>query len=171
MKTRNGRIVFYRGSVKGKTPVVLACCINVGNAGCWLWGGRTNRKGYGVFMHNRKIMSAARVSYEQNVGAIPEGMHVLHTCDTPACCRPDHLLLGTNIDNIADKMAKGRHRSPKGEDHGSVKMTEEKVKAIREANRRGVTVASLSRMYQLSDSSVRDIVKERTWRHLILGKE
>lgn len=81
--------------------------------GCYLWTGGTQSKGYGVFNNprgHRGVGLAHRLSYEHHVGLIPEGMHVLHRCDTPACVNPEHLFLGTNLDNIHDRMLKGRGR-------------------------------------------------------------
>ena len=82
------------------------------NTGCWLWIGASDDrpgKGYGfIRFRGRKNWSAHRVSYTLFRGEIPEGMHVCHSCDTPACVNPDHLWLGTNQDNQLDKSIKGR---------------------------------------------------------------
>lgn len=51
---------------------------------------------------------AHRASFEAFVGAIPPWQRVLHCCDQPSCVNPDHLFLGTQLDNIADMCAKGR---------------------------------------------------------------
>lgn len=77
---------------------------------CWLWTAHVaGSNGYGQFAitHIRMTM-AHRFSYELHYGAIPDGLKVLHSCDTPRCVRPDHLFLGTNADNTADMFAKGR---------------------------------------------------------------
>lgn len=79
--------------------------------GCWEWSGYRNERGYGftrVGGRGSRGVLAHRLSYMVNVGEIPDGLHVLHRCDNPACVRPDHLFLGTNLDNIRDRMAKGR---------------------------------------------------------------
>lgn len=44
-------------------------------------------------------------------GPIPPGMGVLHRCDNQPCCNPSHLFIGTQADNVADMVAKGRHRN------------------------------------------------------------
>lgn len=77
---------------------------------CWLWQGpKLVSGGYGVLQLGRRYKQRAhRVSYELHTGIIPAGMHVCHSCDTPACVNPNHLWLGTNRQNQADKMQKGR---------------------------------------------------------------
>jgi hypothetical protein len=81
--------------------------------GCWLWlGHRRPPPGpYGTIRGDGrgKPLYAHRVAWELHYGAIPDGKHVLHHCDTPPCVRPDHLFLGTQADNDRDMTAKGRN--------------------------------------------------------------
>jgi HNH endonuclease len=78
-------------------------------ATCWLWTGYIDNKGYGkMWRRPQKAAIASRVSWELHNGPIPEGMNVLHRCDNPACVRPEHLFLGTIMDNNRDRYAKGR---------------------------------------------------------------
>ena len=78
------------------------------NSGCWLWLGSLNRpNGYGMFgQYPRR--GAHRVAFGLYKHPIPKGAHVLHRCDMPCCVNPDHLFLGSVLDNAADKIAKGR---------------------------------------------------------------
>ena len=79
---------------------------------CWEWTGAQFANGYGAFQVNGKTVRAHRFAWELAHGPIPEGIRVLHHCDNRLCCRPDHLFLGTDADNAADKIAKGRDRRP-----------------------------------------------------------
>lgn len=79
-------------------------------SGCWLFAGATDDKGYGLVSSRRGSapLKAHRVSYEYHHGPIPRGLLVCHKCDTPACVNPEHLFLGTQLDNMRDCSAKGR---------------------------------------------------------------
>lgn len=78
--------------------------------GCWNWTAGKDKDGYGRFAvpGRGSYLRAHRFSFELYVGAVPEGMLVLHRCDNPSCVRPDHLFLGVYQDNADDMVAKGR---------------------------------------------------------------
>lgn len=82
-------------------------------ATCWIWkAGKRGNNGYGGFrVNSTSIRLAHNVSYELYVGEIPKGMKVLHKCDNPLCVNPNHLFLGTQLDNIKDRDMKGRQRN------------------------------------------------------------
>jgi hypothetical protein len=134
--------------------------------GCWMWMGARRRKGYGVITDPRstKQRIASRVSYTLTYGEIPSGLCVCHVCDNPTCVRPDHLFLGTNADNIADKVAK--QRQTRGEKHRNTHLTDCQIKEIRLACESGERQASVGRRFGISQSTVSSIFLRTTWRHV-----
>ena len=80
--------------------------------GCWWWLGTPCSVGYGRFTAWGKFDRPHRVAWMLYRGAIPPGLYVLHRCDNRACVNPDHLFLGTHLDNIRDMLAKGRGSKP-----------------------------------------------------------
>lgn len=82
---------------------------------CWLWTGQTNNHGYGRFEfwadNTRRRVLAHRMARALVGRPISSGVKGRHTCDTPACVRPDHILEGTQGDNIRDAIARGRLRT------------------------------------------------------------
>ena len=158
----------------GKFHIVDECS-------CWVWHAAKHRFGYGMFAFpNRKTVSTAhRVSWLLFMGEIPDGMHVLHKCDVPACVNPDHLFLGSHQENMTDKAEKGR--APSGENHwsrrapdnvargersGHARLTEEDVASIRAGCSSGVTQKEMSRKYSIDPSHVSDIVNRKRWAHV-----
>lgn len=73
---------------------------------CILHQGRFNKDGYGIIGHNN--VRAHRLAWAAKYGAIPKGMYVCHSCDVRACVNVEHLFLGSNQENIDDKVRKGR---------------------------------------------------------------
>lgn len=122
-----------------------------GPTDCWYWIGNRIRSGYGMFKDGGKNKVAHRVSWELHRGLIPAGMDVLHKCDVRCCVNPDHLFLGTALDNARDMIAKGRHRfvgPPRGEKNPRTKLSDAQVdemRAVREE--RGLSYKALAAMF------------------------
>ena len=113
--------------------------------GCWIWQASLNALGYGRFGLDGKVVGAHRVAYMLAVGPIPDGLMVLHHCDTPACVRPDHLYVGTHDDNMRDKADRKRVVVRTGPSHSNSKLSTAQVREIRERAASGEPVAHIAR--------------------------
>lgn len=140
---------------------------------CWLWTGSMSSKGYGRISAERRHVTASRVAYSLEYGAFDERLHVLHRCDNPSCVRPDHLFLGTQVDNMADMNSKNRHgRSGagenvrKGKSHPFAKIDESCAKQIRERHKSGITMKELASSFGLNVPSIWRIIHRKTWKHV-----
>jgi predicted XRE-type DNA-binding protein len=128
---------------------------------CWEWTGCKLNNGYGQFRLNNRRLPAHRVSYTLTKGEIPEGLMVRHTCDNRLCCNPDHLILGTHADNMADMTE--RKRQAKGEDNGKSKLTDKQVMEIYNSPLKQVEIAKL---YNITQTAVSKIKCKKIWKHI-----
>lgn len=124
------------------------------NSGCLLWLGGTRRDGYGILDWNGKKTGTHRLAWENRYGPIPPKMVVCHKCDVPACINTDHLFLGTQAENIADRDAKGRGRQPAGEAHGRTRLSTAAVESIRASR---LSSTALAKIHGVSDRHIRSI--------------
>lgn len=116
--------------------------------GCWYWAAAwTAKTGYGKFTICGDDVDSHRASYIIHKGKIPKGMVIMHTCDNKLCVNPDHLVMGTQADNIRDAVSKGRN--PKGSSSGLSKVTEVQVMAMRDAYRAGHSVKNIANYFKL----------------------
>lgn len=134
-------------------------------SGCWLWTGYTDKKmGYGMIWNAGTMVLAHRASYEIYIGKIDGGLHVLHRCDVPCCVNPNHLFLGTNIDNVNDKVKKGRSASLKGEKHPGRVLTEKDVLSIRSDTES--SHYEIAKIFGVDRSTVGYIKSKKLWSHV-----
>ena len=112
-------------------------------------------------------ITAHRLAYILAYGSIPDGLWVLHTCDNPRCCRPDHLFLGTQLDNMRDMQVKGRGRYARGEKQGHSKLTTVQVVEIRRRySLGGTSQQQLATEYGVSRAAVWEVIHGTTWAHI-----
>jgi len=131
---------------------------------CKEWQDARDRHGYGARRYKGKKWAAHRAQWDEEVGPIPAGLHVLHRCDNPPCHEVRHLFLGTAQDNMRDKVSKRRQQ--RGERVPQHKLTEQQVGAIRRRYAAGhVTQQQLADEYGIARSSVSRIVSRKQWAH------
>lgn len=144
---------------------------------CWGWVGATFPFGYGCMHTKGTRMSAHRISYELHKGPIEGDLHVLHSCNNPACSNPRHLRLGTAKDNMLDRKLAGRHglhlhpeRAARGERSGNCKVKDDDVRKIHALCRSGMTQLEVARMMGISQTQVSKVIlgKKRAdiWREV-----
>lgn len=142
--------------------------------GCWEWNGarsifvKRKGEGYGVMRAQGKNQFTHRFSWEIHNGPIPNGLLVLHKCDNPPCVNPDHLFLGTYLDNARDRDSKGRlnHRNIYGEEVGTSKLTTVQVLEMRRLHKDGVHRNEIAKIFGRPVIHVNQIVYRYTWKHL-----
>lgn len=134
---------------------------------CWPWTGATNTRGYGKFRVNKKLYYATRMVWFLAHGAQPDGLGLLHKCDNPICCNPDHLFLGSRADNVADMTSKRRNRVPLGSDHSNATLTDSDVIAIRRLRATtSLTGVEIGKQFGVTKSTVARIITRQIWKHL-----
>lgn len=141
-------------------------------SGCWEWQKARFHWGHGAIGIDGKTRKAHRVAYEVFVGPIPKGMQVLHACDNPPCCNPDHLRLGTHADNMAEMAARGRaatgtrnhfgRTAYRGVENARSKLTEDAVRLIRA----GVPTKEIMSRFGVAKATVSHVRVGRAWKHV-----
>ena len=131
---------------------------------CWEWQNHRDRQGYGRIIVRGKTWQAHRLSYSllfkpTGYSVIPEGMCVLHRCDTPCCVNPTHLFLGTNQDNVDDKMSKGRHP---GETWAKISRTD--ASRIKRRILAGEKISSIAVDYPIGETAIYMIKSGTNWK-------
>lgn len=135
---------------------------------CWYWTAFQDAAGYGRLAATGCGEHAAhRASWVFFRGAVPAGMKVLHRCDVRNCVNPDHLFLGTQAENVADMIAKGRQKFPapqRGDRNPSSRLTANQVATIREEYARCKTpMSELASRYGVATMTICRAINRKTW--------
>lgn len=130
--------------------------------GCWLWTAAKARRSGNyeqpiIGTWRSRTENAHRIAWMLHRGPIPDGLSVLHHCDTPLCVNPDHLFLGTHQDNMTDMVQKGRN---------STKLTAESIPTIRQRYDAGERPIDLAAEYGVTPTLIVYVGKRKTWRHI-----
>jgi hypothetical protein len=141
-------------------------------SGCLLWQGSKIGIGHGQIRigsqknGTRKLALVHRLAYFLEHGVLPDDLLVRHTCDTPACCLPAHLVLGTHQDNMDDMVIRlrssGNGQDNRGTGNPAAKLTWEKVREIRELPRT-IPNTVLGEKYGVTHSMISAIRLNKAW--------
>lgn len=154
-----------RSNASPDMPVKDRLALHSKRAGeCIEWTGHRDKDGYGDITINRTMLRAHRAAYDVHKGPIPSGLLVRHTCDNPPCINPDHLLVGTNADNMVDRSERGR--APRGAGNPAAKLTDSEVIKIRQFRAEGATYRELAARFGVGESTIGRVVKRTHWKHV-----
>lgn len=129
---------------------------------CWTWTAFKRPNGYGAF----RSRLAHRFSYELHNGAIPKGLCVCHRCDVRDCVNPEHLFLGTHLDNAKDRDHKGRCSRLSGESNAIAKLTDKQVMEIRSRPIFRGSGRALAKEFCVSPGIISEIISRKRWKHI-----
>lgn len=132
-----------------------------GEDDCWIWRGAIKDNGYGNFYAQGKNINAHKAAFIFAYGCVPEGSHLMHTCDNRVCVNPHHIKSGTRQQNMDDMVSKGRAS------HGSMRwntfLSELEVAYIRQLFDRGISVSNISSTLGMKYQTVYQIAKRKRW--------
>lgn len=144
---------------------------------CWFWAAAYGRGGYGQFTISGKHLKrdtpygAHRVAYFLHYGVDPKDLFVCHKCDNPKCCNPKHLFLGTNQENTQDRQRKGRFACGEKCSTGRTDIfSKTEVQEILNRYWGGETSTSISADYEVSQQTISDIIRGRSYKYVTREK-
>ncbi len=163
-----GKFCSHSCSKKSQRPTITAAYIDSkctdGPNGCREWSG-FREKGYGRIKINGRNRPVYRIMYEIHHGiTLGSNIVVRHTCDNAACCNIDHLINGSQLDNIRDCISRGRHAI--GQRNGCAKLNGDDVTKIRALLANGIQGKDIANQFGVHKATISDIAAGKTWRHL-----
>lgn len=149
---RTGKVILKRAGNHGSVQERFWNFVDKGkDEDCWIWQGGKDKDGYGNIRTPTTQLRAHRVSYEMHKGKIPKGLLIRHTCHNTSCVNPNHLLVGTVLQNARDKVE--ACRQPVNEKHANCKYSNDVVLKIRSSS---LSTKELHLIYGVSESQIRN---------------
>lgn len=133
-----------------------------GANGCWLWTSANDGR-YGVFWLYGHNSYAHRLSYLFYRGDIPADMLVCHHCDVTLCVNPQHLFIGTALDNHDDMKRKGRGPRMYGHHNPQAKLTVGDIVKIRELRAQGMLQREIAQRFCVRRECISKILRGNRW--------
>ena len=133
---------------------------------CHIWNRCKTPQGYGQFHMNRRTERVHRHAYASYHGLSLDdirGLVIRHICDNPSCANPLHLLAGNHMDNVRDRVERGRSRGLKGAQHNQSKLTEKEALSILCDPRSQRKIAD---EYGVHQATVWKIKNRKRWLHV-----
>lgn len=186
MKAHNA-ITVTQERLKAKFFASIDQCESIEN--CWNWTGPLQAKRYARLAvgtsggPNFFFEMGHRFSWRIHCGEIPDGMQINHRCDNPKCVNPHHLFLGTQMDNMRDKIAKGRAscgekhsvatklKTPRGSRNAAAKLTEADIPQVLHLANKGETQRNIAARFGVTKNAIGQILRGESWQHVTLRKE
>jgi hypothetical protein len=134
---------------------------------CWVWTKGKNRHNYGCVRFNGNRYLTHRLAYLLHYKLSEsdlEGACILHSCDNPPCCNPNHLKKGTNKENSEDMKSRRRHTY--GERSALAKLSTGDVFQIRKLRTDGMFYRDIARLFNVNTTHVFNIVHRKRWAHI-----
>jgi hypothetical protein len=144
----------------------IRACTVVNDKGCWIWQLHRNTGGYGKINMREGVFLVHRKVYEHYIAPFSKELDVCHKCDTPACCNPEHLFLGTAMVNVHDCIRKGRARKALGTDTRKAKLSNALVLDIRESRAKGESYNSIASRLGVVKGTIGHVLNGRAWKHV-----
>jgi len=142
--------------------------LRLGAAECWPWQAGRDKDGYGAFYLGTNNVRAHSASWRLYRGDIPDGMWVLHKCDNPPCVNPDHLFIGTPLDNVTDMIIKGRRRVMIGDQRFNTKLSASDIPVIRQLLMKVNSISAIADEYGVTRGAIGSIKYGNSWNHIPL---
>lgn len=158
-----------------KDPIIKRFMSKVdvrGDDECWPWKAGKDRDGYGRFQLNDTWTASHRIAYFLRHKKLPtqntqgEKLLVCHTCDNPICVNPNHLFLGTHLDNVRDSIAKGRRADMKGVNNPGSCLSDHQIIRIRELAHNKIPYKEITRIFGICKATISQIVTRKLWNHI-----
>jgi len=164
--SRSENFPFKSIDAEGFIPYFWRACGVMANPDkCWVWQRGCSKAGYGQLKIGGARYLAHRLAWQLANGREPrKGMEILHSCDKPPCCNPNHLREGTHADNMGEALERGRLEV--GSARYNTHLTEDDVKEIRQRLANGAVGQRIAEQYQLSPAAVSSIKHRTRWKHV-----
>jgi hypothetical protein len=143
-------------SVDGEVIRRIMRRITVDDNECWLFEGMPSGAGHGQISYHNRTIGTHILMYVYHYGPVSEGLMVLHKCDVPNCCNPEHLETGTRSKNAIDAVRRGKSRV--------AKLTMEDAREIRLMVTCGAKYWEMQGMFGVSYKTITSIISGRTWK-------